>query len=173
MRIIVSGEIGVGKTTVCEKAIGIAREAGYRCSGILTPKVIKDGIVRGIDVVDIQNGERETLAAVDSVYKGPHVGKYFFNPEGIRFGIRAIEKGIASDLLVVDEIGPLELAGEGFFKALEVVRAGIVRNSVLVIRKHLLTAFLPRLGAPPSIFEVTIENRKELPQKIISSLEVG
>lgn len=170
MNIIITGEIGVGKTTVCEKVIEIAKRAAYTCGGILTPKVLDGGVVSGIDVIDIQSGEIEILASVEDIYEGPRVGRYFFNPNGIRFGIRAIEKGGFSDLLLVDEVGHLELEGKGFVEALELIKSGAVKNSILVIRKELLSAFLAQLGTQLSVFETTINNRDELPQKIYSSL---
>ncbi|MFC1986204.1 nucleoside-triphosphatase, partial [Chloroflexota bacterium] len=142
------------------------RNQGYTCGGILTYKAADEGII----IEDIQSGEKETLASTTNVYDGPRTAKYFFNPEAIDFGIKAIDRGIPSDILFVDEVGYLELGGEGFVKSLELIKAGKVRNSVLVIRKQLLSAFLAQLGNKPSIFETTISTRDQLPQKICSAL---
>jgi len=71
------------------------------------------------------------------------------------------------DILCVDEIGHLELNGEGFVKSLTLIGAKKIKNSLLVIRKELLPAFLARLGpTKPSIIEANHDNRNELPQKI-------
>ncbi len=51
-------------------------------------------------------------------------GKYFFTPEGIDFGIQAVEKGTSAAILVVDEIGHLELKGEGYSELLATWFAG-------------------------------------------------
>ena len=168
MVIIVTGAIGSGKTTVCQKVINIAQSLGYTCGGILTYKARGKGLV----VLDIQTGKRKTLAGTDNIYHGPHTGKYFFNAEAIDFGIRAIDRGISSDILFVDEIGYLELGGGGFAKSLELVKADKAKNSILVIRKQLLSAFLAQLGDKPSIFETTISTRNQLPQKICETLPV-
>jgi nucleoside-triphosphatase THEP1 len=167
MVIVVTGEIGIGKTTVCEKVIHMAKSLGYSCGGIITPKS-EEGIV----IVDIKTGKRKALASISKVYQGPHTGKYFFNPEGIEFGIKAIDRGISSDILFVDEVGYLELQGEGFVKILELIGAGKVKNSVLVIRKELLTAFSARLGSGVSICETTVNTRNELPQRICTLLDL-
>lgn len=105
MVIIVTGTTGIGKTTVCQKLIETVRNQGYTCGGILTYKA-EDG---GIIIEDIQSGENETPASINDVYQGPRTAKYFFKPEGIDFGIRAIDKGISAAILIVDEIGHLEL----------------------------------------------------------------
>ncbi len=92
--------------------------------------------------------------------------QYFFNPEGIDFGIQAIDRGIASDILLVDELGHLELSGEGFAKVIEQIVAGKVKTCIIVIRKELLSTFLPQLGATTSVLETTINNRNQLPEEI-------
>jgi nucleoside-triphosphatase THEP1 len=170
---IVSGEVGVGKTTVCEKIVEMAKRAGCTCGGILTPKVLNNGVLKGIDVIDIESRQSKVLASVEDAYKGPRIGNYFFNPEGIKFGVEAIERGASSDLLLIDEIGYLELRGEGFVKGIELVGSEEVKNSILVIRKELLSAFLARLGTKLPIFEVTINNRDELPSKIYPFLSAS
>lgn len=162
MVIIITGDIGIGKTTVCRRLIEIVQNQGYSCGGILTYKAPD----KGITIEGIQSGETENLASTKNVYHGPRTAKYYFNAKGIAFGVREIEKGISSSLLVVDEIGHLELRGEGFTKAIELIRTGKVKNCVLVIRKELLSAFLPQLNTEPSVFETTLDNRDQLPQEI-------
>jgi iron complex transport system ATP-binding protein len=166
MVVIVTGDIGAGKTTVCQRVIELAQDRGYTCGGILTFKAPD----KSLTVLDIQTGEREVFASTDKDFNGPRTPKYSFSPEGIDFGIRAIENGAASDVLIVDEIGRLELGGEGFTKSLELIKAGRVKNAILVIRTQLLDDFLLRLGGNPSIFETTTSNRDRLPKEIYSSL---
>jgi len=60
----------------------------------------------------------------------------------------------------------LELSGQGFVKIIEQIVAKKVKNCILVIRKELLPAFLPQLGAITSVFEITISNRNQLPREI-------
>jgi len=169
MVIIVTGDIGAGKTTVCQKVIELARDRGYTCGGILTFKDPDESLT----ILDIQTEEREILASTDKDFGGPQTPKYSFSPEGIDFGIRAIENGAASDILIVDEIGRLELGGEGFVRSLELIRTGRVKNSILVIRKQLLSGFLTQIGDAPVVFETTTSNRDRLPQEICYSLIGG
>ena len=162
MVIIVTGAIGIGKTTVCEKVIRAARSQGYSCGGVIARKARNEDIV----IEDIQTGETRVLASAGGIYQGPRTAKYSFNPEGIDFGIQAIDRGTSSDILLVDELGHLELRGQGFAGIIEQVAAGKVKNCIVVIRKELLSAFLPQLGTATSIFEITSDNRNELPGEI-------
>ncbi len=166
MVIIVTGAIGIGKTTVCRKLIEIVRSQGYTCGGILTYKAADKDII----IEDIQSGEKETLASTNDVYHGPHTVKYSFNPRGIDFGIQAIDKGISAATLIVDEIGPLELRAEGFTKVLELIKAGKVKDCILVLRRDLLPDFLPQLPTIPLVFETTVNRRNQLPQEIGTTL---
>jgi nucleoside-triphosphatase THEP1 len=162
MVIVVTGAIGIGKTTVCQKVIDIARSQGYSYGGVIARKSRNDDII----IEDIETGETKTLASTDDIYQGPRTAKYSFSPEGIDFGIEAIERGTTSDILLVDELGHLELRGEGFAGVVEQIAAGKVENCILVIRKGLLSDFLPQLGVTTSVFETTISNRNQLPGEI-------
>jgi len=165
MVIIVIGAIGIGKTSVCRKLIELVRNRGHTCGGILTYKAVNKSII----IEDIQSGDKETLASINNVYHGPRTAKYFFHPEGIDFGIQAIDKGTSATILVVDEIGHLELRDEGFAGVPELIKAGKVKQCVLVIRRELLSAFLPHLPTP-FVFETTVNSRNQLPQEIVSVL---
>ncbi len=168
MVIIVTGATGIGKTSVCRKLIELARNRGYTCGGILTYKALDKSII----IEDIQSGDKETLAGINNLYHdhGPRTAKYSFNPKGIDFGIQAIDKGTSAAILVVDEIGHLELRAEGFTKVLELIKADKVTNCILVIRSELLSTFLPQLPTTPFVFKTTVNSRNQLPQEIISVL---
>jgi nucleoside-triphosphatase THEP1 len=72
--------------------------------------------------------------------------------------------------MLVDELGHLELRGEGFAQVLELVWTGKSKTYVLVIRSELLPRFLPKLPLKYLTFEVTISNRDKLPKEIGSVL---
>jgi nucleoside-triphosphatase THEP1 len=162
MNIIITGDIGIGKTTVCKKVIEIAGSQGYICGGVITYKTRDDDII----IQDVRNGETKTLASTRGIYSGPRTAKYYFNPEGIDFGIQSIDGGITADINIIDELGQLELRGQGFAGVVEQVATGKFKNCILVIRKGLLTSFLPRLGVATTIFETTSDNRNQIPERI-------
>ncbi len=167
MVIIVTGAIGSGKTTVCRKLIEKIKNQGYTCGGVVTYKAPDKSIV----VEEVGTGERKMLASMDNIYGGPRTPRYFFNPEGIEFGIQAINRGMTAEFLVVDEVGQLELGGEGFSNALEIIRSGKAKGCILVVRSNLLPAFQSRLGnIPLLVFETNMENRDRLPDEIASLL---
>lgn len=166
MDIIITGSIGVGKTSLCAKVAELLKEKGMSCGGIITPRAPDGGII----VIDLMSGRREVLAAIVDIYKGPRIGKYYFNPVGIGFGIDAIERGKNTDVVFVDEVGLLELSGGGFAKVLELVRSGTLKNSIIVIREELLSLFLAGFKNRVTVFKATLENRDILPARICEAL---
>jgi nucleoside-triphosphatase THEP1 len=164
---IITGEIGSGKTTVCQHIEGLARQAHLVCGGILSCKM-PDGT---IEFKDLLTGKSEILASTRENYPGPQLGKFSFSPRGIEFGLRAVQAGITCDLLFVDELGPLELSQAGLWGAIKLLDSAKIANSIVVIRKKSLCDFLPLFGSRPLIFEVTDSNRGDLPALVFSNLK--
>ena len=96
MFVIVTGDIGVGKSTVCRRLVQTMRDNGLVCGGILTFKSGNGGIT----IEDIQSGEKAPLAEINrGASDGPRTARYFFNHHGIDFGVRALHKAVAADIL--------------------------------------------------------------------------
>jgi nucleoside-triphosphatase THEP1 len=87
--------------------------------GILSlPRFDSAGLKCGIDVLDVATGERQPLAD-RSAGGGKTIGNYSFDEKSLSWAVERLEAAIASgaDLLVVDEIGPLELVRRQGFVA--------------------------------------------------------
>lgn len=187
---LVSGAIGAGKTTVCQKVVEAARARGFACGGLLTPALIEDGRKVGIVGVDLGSGERRVLARTDHDLGGPCVGCYHFTADAFAWANAVIASAVEAgcDLLVVDEIGPLELVqGGGLAPALDLLSA--VPRALIVVRISLVDALRGRLevgrraffdsatlrpGCPHSItskvFVTTASSRDRLPDEVASWL---
>jgi nucleoside-triphosphatase THEP1 len=115
----------VGKTTVCQAVAELARRRGYRPGGVITPALHdSDGAKVGFEAADVGSGERWPLARTDQELGGPRVGPYTFDPAGLARVLRVLRRAATAgcDLLMVDEIGPLELEqGKGFAPILDLV----------------------------------------------------
>ena len=76
MVIIITGAIGIGKTTVCEKVITTARSQGHSCGGVIARKAGNEDIV----IEDVRTGETRVLASTDGIYQGPSHGEVLLQP---------------------------------------------------------------------------------------------
>ncbi|MBC7233000.1 MAG: hypothetical protein H5T68_07165 [Chloroflexi bacterium] len=188
---VLTGPVHIGKTTVCRAVADLVRQRGYCVRGILTPPILDKQEVRlGIEVLDLATGERRVLARVrqpndlpegpiepskqGEEYNGPHVGPYHFDPEALQWGQDVVARaiGLGCDLLIVDEIGRLELEqNSGFNHVLDLLVTSVVPRCLLVVRDTLLDAFRRRVpDLEPIVFEVTVENRHTLPMEIAQRL---
>lgn len=131
MLFILTGDIRSGKTTWLEAGVRELEAAGVPVRGVLAPGVWRDGKKVGIENVLLPSRERVLLAtpAGDGCSTGL----------GWEFGAAALARvnahlaGLAADvkgdgrpgLLVIDEVGPLELRrGGGLTAALELLDGG-------------------------------------------------
>jgi len=163
---IITGATGIGKTTVCAKAIDSLTTHGLTCGGVLCWKEAGGGI----QLEDVESGDTVHLAGVSDEYSGPRAGKYCFNPEAIDIGNGIIERAAKRDVVVVDELGLLELAGHGFTSAVDLISTGRFNNAIVVIRSELLPEYLPILGVSPLVFTTTRKNRERLAADIVSNI---
>ncbi|MBN2026138.1 MAG: NTPase [Actinobacteria bacterium] len=107
--ILLTGRPGSGKTTLVLRMVERLDEGGFKAGGFVTEEIREGPQRTGFEVRDLGGG-KAILAHVDRKEK-PRVGKYGVDVEAFeRIALRALEIGKKeADLLVVDEIGRMEL----------------------------------------------------------------
>lgn len=132
------GAVHSGKTSRLGELVGRLRSNGRTVAGILAPSLWHNGKLLGFDVVDLVTGERRPLATRSS-HKGSTLGGFVFDPKGLSFGRSALagEQTLSSDLVIVDEFGPLELDGGGFRHAVDQLARDATGTVLLVVRDEL------------------------------------
>lgn len=138
---IITGEIGAGKTTLCASLVEYFRQLGWRISGLQSPAIFEDGIKNGIDVVNLSSGEKRILATHEFKPEGSEKDPlhWRFDPDVLEWGNQVLENAVPTELLVVDEIGILELLrGEGWTHALRAINSKQYDLAILIMRPKLL-----------------------------------
>lgn len=154
---LLTGEPGSGKTTALMKVVNAVRARGYAIGGVVALEKRVKGVRVGFDIVDLLTGSRDTLASVEQKM-GPRVGKYKVNLKGLSdLAARAlVEAAQRCDLIVCDEIGPMEMASPEFRKAVkEAVSSG--KPMIGVIHKHLRDPLADELRTSPDVEVVEID----------------
>ena len=147
MRLLIVGEPGSGKTSWCREYINRRRKSGSSVGGILSPAIEKQGQRVGSNALDLLTGQEVPFARLSpyrSFKGGEKIGDYTISRDGILFACSAIKRAVKSrcDLVVIDEVGPLELSGKGLMPAGELALASPV--SVLIVVRSSLKGALQR-----------------------------
>jgi nucleoside-triphosphatase THEP1 len=165
--IILTGDRGIGKSTICRRVVALAQSAGWSCGGIIT---LSRGDAR--DVLDVGSGDVRRLTQSPDTARTVDQGRFRFNPRVLRWAGQRLHQATPCDLLVIDEIGPLELErGKGWANALDVLAGGGFGLALVVVRPELVArarAQLPNYA--PVVFSATRENRDQLPATLVSAL---
>jgi iron complex transport system ATP-binding protein len=144
--ILVTGLSGAGKTTWCAQLAKLATEQGLSVTGILSPGIFKGDRKIGIGVKVLHTNEHRQLAKLredeDARLATP---RWTFDPEAIEWANNNLEESPVGDLLIIDELGPLEfLRNEGWVAGLSRIDAGDYRVACVVVRSSLLPKALQR-----------------------------
>lgn len=169
--LLLTGQIGSGKSTVAARVVALAEARGLRCDGLLCPaRVDAEGRKVGIDGLRLGTGERRHLADRDLSRPGVRCGIWRFEPGALEWSLEAVMSAVRQwpDVLVVDEIGPMELLeNRGLAPVIPELRAGAVPLAIVLVRRGFLAALMERLaGCEVRVYEVTPQTRDALPDVI-------
>jgi nucleoside-triphosphatase len=173
VRILLTGPPAVGKTTTVRRLVGLLREAGVAPAGFLTEEVRVEGHRVGFAAEDLTSGTRVRIADVE-LTGVPRVGRYGVDIAAFdRLALPALAGSRLDGVLVIDEIGRMELLSETFVARLDQLLAAPVR---LVATVHAAThPVTDRITARPDLRVVTVSpgNRDALPAQLASWLGVS
>ncbi|MER3456012.1 MAG: AAA family ATPase [candidate division GAL15 bacterium] len=158
--LLITGRPGVGKTTLVKQLAG---SFPGRAGGFLTEEVRKDGSRVGFGIVTL-DGQRAVFAHVGWQQAAHRVGRYGVDVTVLdRVGVAAVRRALAeADLVVVDEIGKMELQSEEFRRALEEVRRSpLPLVATIMLGRH---PWAERFRRGPGLTEVVLNpsNRQEV-----------
>ena len=140
--LLLTGGRGAGKTRWCLKLLDEARAAGISAVGVLSPPVYTAGDKTAIDLLNVASGQRQRLAERPRPGEPGTAGLgWRFDPAVLDRGNAVLEKLPPGELLLIDELGPLEFRGEGgFIAGFAAIDARHYRLAVVVVRPELLDA---------------------------------
>ena len=127
----------------------------------------------GYDVLNIRTGERTILCRNEPGATGINIGDWIFRNEGIQSGNSAIDQLslIGCSLVIVDEVGPLELENKVWSSSLNLLIGSSPCPLILVVRENLIERVKDRWSfMPETIWKIREGNSEELLVEIIDAI---
>jgi nucleoside-triphosphatase THEP1 len=162
---LLTGERGVGKTALCCEL----SQNGSLFTGLISPALFDgEGRKVGFSALCLSSGEQWELGRSDAPLVGPVYGKHSFSAAGIARAIQCLREALArgGSVVIVDEIGPLEMArGAGFSPILPLLAGS---GDLLLVTRPALVARVAGLlpGHRTEVFLLTHDTREETASRI-------
>lgn len=165
-RIAITGSSGVGKSTVCRNVL---KKLTSTYGGMVSADLRVKGERIGFEIKDIATGKQGILAHRQGT--GPRVGSYHVNIEDLNsIGVAAIRNALSSsELIVIDEIAPMEFKSQEFIKAVEEALDSN-KSMLIVLHQKLTYPLAERIRREFRVYTVTKENRETLVPEIADKI---
>lgn len=166
---LIEGRPGSGKTTVAGRLTHLLCERKIEVRGFVTHEVRETGTRVGFTVKSF--GDEEAMLAHVELPGPPRVGKYGVDLDAFeRVALPALLSPPADGVVVIDELGKMELASERFRESvLELLDAPITAVATVHAFRH---PFTDRLKSRPGVelIRLTRANRDALPTQLVERL---
>ena len=166
---LLTGRPGTGKTSLIRQVLaGIKSKAG----GFYTEEIRSQGIRQGFRLITL-DGQSAILAHID-IHSPYRVSKYGVDIDSLdRLGVPALRRAVKEcDLVVVDEIGKMELFSDNFKEVvLQIIDSGKRVLGTIMLNPN---PWADRIKRQPQVnlIEVTRDNHQQVREELCSWLEI-
>jgi nucleoside-triphosphatase len=168
--LLLTGKPGTGKTALIKEALARIKVKG---GGFYTEEIRTGGVRQGFRIVTLE-GQEAILAHVG--ISGPYqVSKYKVDTDSLnRVGVSALRQALKeTDLIVIDEIGKMELLSPRFREAVtQAINSGKKILGTIMLNPHPFADEIKRRPEVETLL-VTKDNRTEVMRKVLDWLMEG
>ena len=137
--IILSGPINSGKTTAVLEILSGLHRSEIKAAGIISPKKFEGDKFCGYDAYFLQSGITMPLARIKPSPGWVKHWRFYFSPAAFRQSAEEMRRSKDADIIIVDEVGPLEIQGYGHREGLEKILAAGSAKLLLICRDESLS----------------------------------
>jgi nucleoside-triphosphatase THEP1 len=168
--LLLTGKPGTGKTALIKEALASTKVKG---GGFYTEEIRTGGIRQGFRIITVDG--QEVIFAHVSISSPYQVSKYRVDVGSLnRVGVSALLRALReSDLIVIDEIGKMELLSAQFREAVtQAIGSGKKVLGTIILNPH---PFADEIKRHPEVetLLVTRDNRTEVMKKVLNWLMEG
>jgi nucleoside-triphosphatase len=167
--IVVTGAPGAGKTTAVMRVAHELKERGVKVGGIVSRELRTNNTRIGFEFIDLTTNDRSVLASITGI--GPKVGKYFVNLAGCRFAAERLKNAVRnSDIIICDEIGPMELKSGEFIDCVKNL-LDVDKKVIVVVHQKLQHVVTDEFRDKSSLLiNLGLENRDHVNEILLNKL---
>jgi len=147
---VLTGPVQGGKTTLVSEKISLLRKKGVKVMGFLCPGSFSEGKRSAFGLMDLETGRRIPMGDANEQKGWVKFRRFFFNPEAFIQGELWIKSCLKRepDLLVIDEVGPMELAGAGWSETLDTLAQNSSVTQLWIVRQQIVQEVLRKWSIP-------------------------
>lgn len=163
--ILITGEVHAGKTSFVKDLSQKLKEKNFALAGFLALADFENGQRTGYYLFSLTNGQQLQVAASSFRQGWEKKGKFWFNPQAFEQGTKWLENELIekTSLVIIDEIGPLELAGQGWNKLLRYMNENSNSLQLWVVRRPLVNRVIEEFHLKnPAVVEIESTTTDEL-----------
>ncbi len=138
--LLVSGPVQGGKTSYLTELVDLLKKRGLKLGGFLARGSFHSGERSGFTLKNIRGGMELPMASAQETAGWFKYRRFWFNPNAFKLGRSWILSSLKEepDVLVIDEVGPMELEGSGWSESLSSLRNSSVPVQLWSVRDSLL-----------------------------------
>ena len=131
---IVTGPLGSGKSTFLIQLTEALRKNGHNPQGIISERKTDESGTAGYGLVNIETGERHDFLRKSEETGPERIGRFIIVPGSIEKGA-AILNSSGNGIIIIDEVGALEMSGRGWASCIDGLLARPVSHLILSVRE--------------------------------------
>ena len=149
---LITGDTQGGKTSYLFELVKLLRKRGLSVGGFLAPGSFESGERSGFKLKNITSGVELEMASTKETAAWIKFRRFWFNPDAFLQGKEWIRASLQTepDVIVIDEVGPMELEGLGWCETLELLKSSSIRVQLWSVRENLAEEVKKRWDIPYS-----------------------
>ncbi|MFA6128366.1 MAG: nucleoside-triphosphatase [Bacteroidales bacterium] len=152
---LITGDREEGKTTFLQNMVDDLINEGKRVTGFTAIGIHDSSGVRcGFNIRNIETRDEAEFCRTTGQAHWDKIGKYYINPQGLATGYQwmATDRIRHSDILVIDELGPLEMAGKGWSQLISRILEEDPKPMIWTVRRKLAAKMAVRWNVGKVVF---------------------
>lgn len=150
--VMISGAVHSGKTSLLKDILSRLKDRNIKCGGLISMSVFEGKSRAGYDLHDCMSDERWSFSRISG--KGKlQIGNYKVEAAALERAYQSLRRALDSDaeILVLDEVGPWELTGNGFAGMLPAMLMKRDKVLIWVVREAVLEPLIRQWGLESAI----------------------